>query len=225
MYHPESLKEFPVMPFIRDTNTQYNYDTIYQKKMTGRDCIKFLKYTKLDEQILLDEKSHDIDFNVIIQIAKTAMHESEKKIQLSFHTWLLKNINNNMYFIPSNPNFSVKSTFECGLFPLSADISSPKENLRVLLNECAQIKTVDDKTLFLPYDSCNFVLNIITQYVHIFVSIIKNVRIIVEENGKIHSKKLNNIAVTMHVLVNSNAHNLSIDMILDHISSEYKIKF
>lgn len=118
MYHAESLKEFPITPFIRDTNTQYNYDTIYQKKMTGMDCIKFLKHTNLYERIPIDKKSQDIDFNIIIQLTKIAMHESQKKIQLSFHTWLLKNINNNMYFIPNNPNFSVKSTFECGVFPL-----------------------------------------------------------------------------------------------------------
>lgn len=107
---------------------------------------------------------------------------------------------------------------------INADINSPTENLGNLLNECAQIKTVEGNTLFLPYDSCNFVLNIKTQNVHIFVSIIKNVRIIVEDNGKISTKGLSNIAITMHVLVNSNSTDLSIDMILDYLASEYKVK-
>jgi len=219
-----SLKEFPTMPFIRDANKQNNYDTVYQKKMTGRDCMKFLKFTNLKDKIISDEKTPDVDFNIIIQVIEIAGCETKKNIQLSFHTWLLKNINNNMYFIPNDPNFAVKSIFECGVFPLDAEIHNQKKNLQSLLDEYAQIITIDSNTLFLPYDSCNFSLNVAKQNIHVVVSVIKNVKMFVEENGKIHTKKLNNMAITLHILVNSNASGLTIDDILTHVSSIYKIK-
>ena len=202
MFHDGSLKEYPAIPFIRDNNDKYI--TISQKNFTKKDYINFSKITGIDFLLNIREICNNnlkLDFNMLIQTNNILINNDNNilnKLNLSFHTWLLKAINNNLCIIPNDPKINIYSKFKylcISLIPESISFSKS-----IYIDGTLAIKSINGNTSFLPLNSCKFIINSDNNF-YIYLSIIKDACVYINDNNNIESKKIPSIAVTLHVIV------------------------
>ena len=214
MYHTGFAKEYPSAPFVRNDNGE-EYPLIFQKELTGRDASKFMKLAGLDS-LIEGIPNANIDFNVVTQGLT-----NKKETNISFHTWILKNINKHMYIIPNDKSVDVTANFKYTICSLVPQFNSPTKT--AFIDGAAKICNSHGNTLFLPLNLCKFIVNNAKHQFYALVSIIKNGSIKVKESSESYTKELCRIGITLHILIDSSYENVQMSDIVDYIKNVFKI--
>lgn len=212
MYHTGLAKEYPKVPFIRNSSGE-EYPVILCKELTGRDCNKFMNHIGLNN--LIDGISNtNIDFNVLVQNIG-----DKKDTNLAFHTWILSNINKNMCIIPNDMSINVLSHFKYTIYSLIPSNNSA-ENTQ-FIDGIAKISYVNGSVSFLPFGCAKFVLNN-NQSFYVIISMIKDLYTEIKEKYDIHLKTYYRTGITLHILVTKDGP-LQVPKIIDLIKEIFNI--
>lgn len=223
--------EYPDCPFLYDNKSMKCFDVVFSKKINtlnvnNMPCNIFSEIQKIKK---------DIDYYVIIQVMDKYQ---DKYVYISYHTWILLQMNNNISIIPKNIN--IYSNFNAGIYPITANICEIYENniqkkqcigktrtirqgigINNKTREYAKIDEVNNKIVFSPNNSCNFSLDCEDYPVNTFVSIIDNPVVYIQDNN-IEKKQSEKAAVTLHVVIKECNYDHVIDTI-KYIEKIYNI--
>lgn len=214
MFHTGFGKEFPKVPYVRD-DAGNEYPVILQKELTGRDGNKFMKHVNLHN--LVDGVSNtNIDFNIVVQRLT-----DKKNTSVSFHTWILNNINKNMYIIPNDNSVDIKANFKYTLCSLVPQFNSSDKSLFV--DGRAQISHNNGNVMFLPQNVTKFVLTNLTYPFYVVASIIKDLTITMKDGNDIYTKQYYRTGITLHVLIDPECGQIQLTEIIEYFKNFFRI--
>jgi hypothetical protein len=221
-------KEYPDCPFLYDYNTTTCFPIVYTCELT---LSKFSKlYCQMQKSIGENKTALKKEYHLIIQVV-----DGNKEIYISYHTWLLRQLNSTMSIIPTG--IEVSSNFTAGVHPLTATIRQLYEGNIKIVKSCGSSKHIrygiginehtdeyaklvhQQKSLILsPQNSCNFIFNSEDYPINTFFSVISNPTIYASEITT--NKKINKCAITLHVTLHQR--NLcNIDEIIKYVNNLY----
>jgi hypothetical protein len=212
MFNNESPVEIPQIPYVRDNNDN-GFPILFQKTLSGRDCYKFLKRLGL-HTLIQNVKFANIDFNCICQRVSVSSGTN-----ICFHSWLVKKYDKNVNIIPNDKNSHFSSEFDYTVYPLEPCLtySHNATFLKCKTTLCCKNNTMG----FYPLKSCKIILPEDNSGSYTFVSIAKNCKSFVQ-NENFHTKCTDKIAVTLHILIDSNA-NIINKTLKSDIANKYNI--
>lgn len=221
--------EYPDIPFIYDIDTMTCYPVIF----CGNAEIK--KNTKFFDKI-----KNIIDVNKIKKHIFVIVQSLNKQceVYVSYHTWLLKQLNIHTSIIPKN--ITILSKFKAGVYPISTSISQmtssgtlsvkTQNGIRTIrygmgvnkqTNEFAKIENYDTIKL-LPTNSCNFYIDANNYPVNMFLTMIENPTICVQDNTNTSNTTINTCELTLHIIIDHN-NCKNIDDVFNYLKNVYGI--
>jgi hypothetical protein len=221
-------KEYPDCPFLYDYDTTTCFPIVYTCELTLSKVSNL--YCQMQKAIGKNKTASKKEYHLIIQVV-----DGNKEVYISYHTWLLRQLNATMSIIPTG--IEVSSNFTAGLHPLTSTIKQSYDGNIKLVTSCGSSKHIrqgigineytdeyaklihQKKSLILtPKNSCNFTFNSEDYPVNTFFSVISNPTIYAGDNEK--NKKVSKCAITLHITLHQrNLGNIS--EIIKYINNQY----